>query len=334
MARPHPSTPSGGSFYGPPPIQLSTWHQRGQRHYLPPGQITVSPGEAWKQAESDDSAIVGLIRDRDDRAYREPIKDFVHWCQLNARKAKELVVNFHRHKQPCTQVNTQRADTEIVTSYKCLGIHMDNKLDWTDHTAATYKEGQCRHHLLTKLRSFSVQGAFLTSFYDSVVASAIVYSVVCWSSSISAAGRIGLDKLVKKASSILGCPLAPVQVVKDSRIMDKLSSLLVQESHHLQVTLTALGSSFSNELIHPKCVKERHRRAFIPAAVSTTAGSIQTRKFVLVCGFFLEFILAILFLTFLITLFIFYYCYCFLKQYCHFAAVAKKFPICGTIKVC
>ena len=42
------------------------------------------------------------------------------------------------------------------------------------------------------------------------------------------------------------------------RMMNKLSSLLKQESHPLQVTLTALGSSFSNRLIHPKCVKERY----------------------------------------------------------------------------
>ena len=55
------------------------------------------------------------------------------------------------------------------------------------------REGQSRLHLLRKLRSFWVQGAPLTSFYDSVVASAIFYRVVCWSSSISAAGRRRLD---------------------------------------------------------------------------------------------------------------------------------------------
>ena len=123
--------------------------------------------------------------------------------------------------------------------------------------AAQTKQGQSRQYPLKKLGSFGVQGALLTSFYDSVAASAIFYRVVCWSSGISAADRRRIDLLIKKASSILGCPLDPVQVVGESRMMDKLSSLLVQESHPLQVTLTALGSSFSNRLIHPKCVKER-----------------------------------------------------------------------------
>ena len=85
------------------------------------------------------------------------------------------------------------------------------------------------------------------TFNNSVVASAIFYGAVCWSSSISAAGRKTLDKLIK-ASSILGYPLDTVQVMGERRMMHKLSSL--QVSHHMQVTSSALGSSLSNRLIH------------------------------------------------------------------------------------
>ena len=62
-----------------------------------------------------------------------------------------------------------------MTSYKYLGVHLNNKLDWTDHTAATYKKGQSGLHLLRKLRSFGVHGDLLTTFYDSVLASAMFY---------------------------------------------------------------------------------------------------------------------------------------------------------------
>ena len=81
------------------------------------------------------------------------------------------------------------------------------------------------------------------------------------------AGRKRLGKLKKKASSILGSPLDPAQVVEKSRRMDKLSSLLVKESHPLHVTISPLGSSFSDRLIHPKCVKERYHRSLLSAAV-------------------------------------------------------------------
>ena len=55
----------------------------------------------YLQKFSDDSAIVGLFTDDDDREYRELIKDFVDWCQwnrlqINSGKTKELVVDFRR----------------------------------------------------------------------------------------------------------------------------------------------------------------------------------------------------------------------------------------------
>ncbi|KAI5103517.1 hypothetical protein C0J45_7098 [Silurus meridionalis] len=168
------------------------------------------------QKFSDDSAIVGLITNDDDRDYRGLIKNFVDWCQrsclqINAGKTKELVVDFRRNKQILSPVNIQGKDIVRVDSYKYLGVHLNNKLDWTDNTEAIYKKGQSRLFLLRRLRSFGVQGELLKTFFDSVVASAIFYGVVCWGSSISTADRKRLDKLIRKASSVLGIPLDTVQ---------------------------------------------------------------------------------------------------------------------------
>lgn len=63
-----------------------------------------------------------------------------------------------------------------------------------------------------RLWSFEVHGELLTTFYD---------SVVCWGSSISG-DRKKQNKLIKKVSSVLGCPLDPVEVVSDGK-MAKLS---------------------------------------------------------------------------------------------------------------
>ncbi|MDG2555456.1 reverse transcriptase family protein [Vibrio parahaemolyticus] len=73
------------------------------------------------QKFSDDSAIVGLITDGDDREYRELNQDFVDWClrnhlQINAGKTKELMVDFRRCRLlPPTMVNIQGKDIERVT---------------------------------------------------------------------------------------------------------------------------------------------------------------------------------------------------------------------------
>ncbi|TWW54691.1 hypothetical protein D4764_0239290, partial [Takifugu flavidus] len=214
------------------------------------------------QKFSDDSAAVGLITDGDDTEYRELIQDFVDWSlrnnlQINAGKTKELVVDFRRHNNPLpAPVNILGTDVDVVESYKYLGVYLNNNLDWTHNTDALVKKGNRRLFLLRRLRSFGVQGPLLRTFYDSVVGSAIFYGIVCWSSSITDRDRKRMDRLVRRASSVLGCPLDSMEVVGNGRMMAKLSSMLNNTSHPLQDTLTALGSSFSERLLHPRCVKE------------------------------------------------------------------------------
>ncbi|KAI5100265.1 hypothetical protein C0J45_9251 [Silurus meridionalis] len=106
-------------------------------------------------------------------------------------------------------VPTGKPFTETETIYK--KVYLNSKLDWTDNTEAIYKKGQSRLFLLRRLRSFGVQGALLKTFVDSVVASAIFYGVVCWCDSISTADRRRLDKVIRKANSVLGIPLDTVQ---------------------------------------------------------------------------------------------------------------------------
>lgn len=202
------------------------------------------------QKFSDDSAIVGLITDGDGKEYRGLTQDFVDWCQLNylqinTSKTKELVVDFRRHKHPPLQpLNIQGMDIEAVDSYRYLGVHLNNKVDWTHNSDALYRKGQSRLYLLRRLRLFGVKGPLLKT-YDSVVASAIFYGVVCWGGSMSAGDRKRLNRLIRRASSVLGCPLDPVEVVSDRRMSTKLSFLLDNISHPMQETLTALSSSFS-----------------------------------------------------------------------------------------
>ncbi|TWW81606.1 hypothetical protein D4764_01G0014210 [Takifugu flavidus] len=156
-------------------------------------------------------------------------------------------------------VNILGTDVDVVESYKYLGVHLNNNLDWTHNTDTLVKKGNSRLFLLRRLRSFGVQGPLLRTFYDSVVGSAILYGIVCWSSSITDRDRKRMDRLVRRASSVLGCPLDSVEVVGNGRMMAKLSSMLNNTSHPRQDTLTALGSSFSERLLHPRCVKERER---------------------------------------------------------------------------
>ena len=49
---------------------------------------------------------------------------------------------------------------EVVNTYKYLGVHMDNKLDWSANIDAIYKKGQSRLYFRRRLRSFNACACF------------------------------------------------------------------------------------------------------------------------------------------------------------------------------
>lgn len=121
------------------------------------------------QKFSDDTAIVGCIKDGQEGEYRSLVEDFVGWCrtnqlQLNTTKTKEMVVDFRMLATPVLPVTVDGVNVETVSTYKYLGLHLDNKLDWSANTDVLYKKGQSRLYFLRRLGSFNVCSRFLLMF--------------------------------------------------------------------------------------------------------------------------------------------------------------------------
>ena len=57
-----------------------------------------------------------------------------------------MIVDFRGKLPPTTLVSVQGKDIEIVDFYKYLGVHLNDKLDWTTDTNVLYKRGQSRLH--------------------------------------------------------------------------------------------------------------------------------------------------------------------------------------------
>ena len=115
------------------------------------------------QKFSDSTAIVAHLTEGNDLEYLKVITNFVAWCELNhlcinASKTKEVVIDFRRKAPQTALVNIQGLDIEIVEEYKYLGVHINNKLDWTHNIEVLYKKGQS---LLRGLRSFAVRRSLL-----------------------------------------------------------------------------------------------------------------------------------------------------------------------------
>ena len=128
---------------------------------------------------SDDTALVGCISGGDETEYRQLVDNFVAWNECY--KDQGMVVDFRRARPELSTISILGDKVQVVLeSYKYLGVHMNNKLDWKQQTEAVYKKGQSRLYFLRKLRSFNVYSKMLCMFYQSVVASAIFFAAISW----------------------------------------------------------------------------------------------------------------------------------------------------------
>ncbi|TWW77449.1 hypothetical protein D4764_12G0008390 [Takifugu flavidus] len=194
------------------------------------------------QKYSDDTVIVGCVENGQEDEYRDLVESFVSWSRENL-----------------LQLN--------VTKTKFLGVQLDNKLEWSTNTDAVYKKAMSRLYFLRRLRSFSVCSRMLHMFYQSVMASTIFFAAVCWGAGIKAKDANRLNKLIKKAGSVVGCRLANLDEVVRDRMVLKRRTIMENPSHPLHNTVDKLRSSFSSRLLQPRCSKERYRKSFLPSTI-------------------------------------------------------------------
>ena len=88
--------------------------------------------------------MVGLITDNDETAYREEVNDLAVWCQdnnlsLNVIKTKEMIVHYRKKRTEHAPILIDRDVVEQVESFKFLGVHITNKLEWSKHFKTVMK---------------------------------------------------------------------------------------------------------------------------------------------------------------------------------------------------
>jgi len=76
-----------------------------------------------------------------------------------------------------------------------------------------------------------------------------------------------LNKLKKKAGSVVGSVLPTVDEIMHDRMIGKLSLMINHDHHPLNEISQAYVSTHSSRLIHPRCYKEHFRKSFFPTAI-------------------------------------------------------------------
>ncbi|KAI4905431.1 hypothetical protein NFI96_002240 [Prochilodus magdalenae] len=239
--------------------------QRYSRHSWPLVAMIETP---FTRKFSDDTAIVACVRGGQEAEYRNLVEDFVAWCHrnnllLNTSKTKEMVVDFRRARPLTQPVFIEGVEVEMVRTYRYLGLHLDERLDWTANTDILYRKGQSRLYFLRRLGSFNVCRKLLQMFYQTVVSSCLFYAVVCWGGSIKKRDEMRLDKLVRRAGSVVGVELDSVVKVAERRSLHKLLCIMDDDGHPLHTIIMDRRSKFSGRLLSQSCSTDRLRRSFI-----------------------------------------------------------------------
>lgn len=93
------------------------------------------------QKYSDDSVVVSCIRGGREKEYRDMIKDFTDWCNLN-----HFLLNTSKTKGMMIDLKRKKSTLEPVTTD--MEVQLNDKLDRSRHKQAVHKKGQSRLYFL------------------------------------------------------------------------------------------------------------------------------------------------------------------------------------------
>ena len=149
---------------------------------------------------------------------------------LNVKKSQFMIVT---NKRNIPSLNIKINSTPLVqcTSYKYLGIHFDNNLDWNQHIQHVCNKVSKACGALAKLRH-CVPVQILVDVFNALIHSYLRYGIITWGSA-SANALKPLETLVNKSIRIMS--FAPFGNIDLSRIYQDLNLLKLSQVYDLEL---------------------------------------------------------------------------------------------------
>ncbi len=110
---------------------------------------------------ADDTTLIGLIKDGDESAYRQEVKELAVWCslnnlELNTLKTVEMIVDFRRNPPALPPLTIMNNTVNAVESFRFLGTTISQDLKWDTHIDSIVKKAQQRMYVLRQLKKFNL----------------------------------------------------------------------------------------------------------------------------------------------------------------------------------
>uniref|UniRef100_A0A8K9UYS7 Reverse transcriptase domain-containing protein n=1 Tax=Oncorhynchus mykiss TaxID=8022 RepID=A0A8K9UYS7_ONCMY len=221
---------------------------------------------------ADDTTVVGLITNIDETAYREEVRALGVWCQennltLNVNKTKEMIVDFRKQQREHPPIHIDGTVVERVASFKFLGIHITDKLNWSTHTDSIVKKAQQRLFNLRRLKKFGLSPKALTNFYRCTIESILAGCITAWYGNCTALNRKALQRVVRSAQRITGGKLPALQDTYTTRCHRKAIKIIKDINHPSHCLFTPLSSRRRGQYRCIKAGTERLKNSFYLKAI-------------------------------------------------------------------
>ncbi|KAK1785701.1 hypothetical protein P4O66_019042, partial [Electrophorus voltai] len=220
---------------------------------------------------ADDTVVMGLISDNNERAYLEEIKHLENWCQennllLNVSKTKELIVDCSKMQERHNQsVRISGTTVERVDSFRYLGVHISQDLSWSRHTNSLAKKARQRLYHLRCLRDVRLPSKVLQNFYTCTMESILTGNITVWFGNSTKQDRQALQRVVRSAERITHTELPDLQTIYYKRCQTKARRIVKDTTHPNNRLFSLLRSGRRFRSLKTKT--ERLKRSFFPQAI-------------------------------------------------------------------
>ena len=119
--------------------------------------------------------------------------------ELNLKKCKEMLIDLRRNKTAIPLTNIENNTIERVTSYKLLGLWIDDNMKWNTNTDKIVKKAAKHLFLLKVLKSYVASTSDMKNFYIAVIRPTLEYVAQVWNGGITKDQSNEIERIQKRA---------------------------------------------------------------------------------------------------------------------------------------
>ena len=193
----------------------------------------------WKYVD-DCTFAISINTDSPDHApLQQTLDTLQQWSDSNhmsINPSKTVVLNFSVSITPLPPLSLTLGDhtLDCITSTRILGLTVDDKLNWNQHTNNTLKAASFRLYMLRRLKTFGMPTLELISIYKTFILPKLTYASPAWSCSLTDTQLRRLERVQKRALKIsLGANYSTYEEALVTANLQKLEDIYKENQRRL-----------------------------------------------------------------------------------------------------